>query len=114
MKVYVVVSDPNYYCHYDSVWSSMEGAQAYVMDRERGELERHPGRVHRKPIESGRWAEYRITDLDKVALVWGYPGYGDEFGIIEEETGDDERLQKEVQEVPEVAGHQGRAADRTN
>lgn len=96
MKVYVVVTDPNYYCHYDSVWPTLDVARAHVMDRERAEMETHRSRAIRRTLESGRWAKYHIKDLNKMALVWGYRGYGDSYGIIEEETGGDERLQEAV------------------
>jgi hypothetical protein len=81
LEVYVVVTDPDFYTHYDSVWLSEESARSYIQDEER----RNKHLYGPEFLKRGRWMEKHHTDLERAILVWGYPGYGNTHGIIREE-----------------------------
>lgn len=79
--VYVVIRDPDFNEHYDSVWSTIEAARNYVFACERKyrvEDSRH--QYDHDIFKTGRWT----TNKDGVE-VWGYPGSGNTYGVVTEE-----------------------------
>lgn len=79
IKIYVVISDPDFYRQYETVFLDLEKAKQYILDAED---------TRRKPYDStGRWVEETHSDANgAVTLCWGYPGYGNSYGICTEEV----------------------------
>lgn len=86
MKIYVVIQDPDYYQHYDSVHPTLDEAKNYVVESERvARVERSPYDYDTEMFTNGSW-KTSVGEVHNGMLAWGYPGSGHTHGIITEEV----------------------------
>lgn len=86
MNVYIVIQDPDYCQHYDSVWLTLDEAKNYVVESERvAKVERSPYDYDTVMFAKGSW-ETSVGEVHNGMLAWGYPGSGHTHGIITEEV----------------------------